>query len=301
MIFTDRKTETLRTAVATGRIAVPTGALEALKQKKVPKGDVLEAARTAAIMAAKKTFEVIPHCHPIPLDGISVDFAMEEGGVRVTVTVKAVWKTGVEMEALTGASVAMLTVYDMLKGLDPNLEIGSIRVVEKTGGKSDFSTALPKDMKAAVLVASDGVHGGKREDASGGLIADRLKSLGLEVVERAVVPDEIVAIRKKLLEFCEKKVHLVVTTGGTGLGPRDVTPEATQEVIERTIPGVAEAMRGFGQRRTPYAMLSRGIAGIRGKTLIVNLPGSAQGVEESMDAIFPALLHTYHVLNGGRH
>jgi cyclic pyranopterin monophosphate synthase len=301
MIFTDRKHETLRTAVATGRISVAPETLEILKQKKVPKGNVLEAARTAGILAAKKTPEIIPHCHPIPIDGISIDFSVEERAISVTATVKAVWKTGVEMEALTGVSAAVLTIYDMLKSIDSEMEIGAIRVVEKSGGKSDFKVEIPKNMKAAVLVTSDGTYKGKRPDKSGVLIADRLKDLGVKIVERSVVPDEKDQIRAKILQFCEEGFKLIVTTGGTGLGPRDVTVEVTQELIERPVPGVGEAMRSFGRRRTPYAMLSRGVAGVRGGALIVNLPGSAKGVEESMDAVFPALFHTYHVLEGGGH
>jgi molybdenum cofactor biosynthesis protein MoaC len=301
MIFTDRKNETLRSAAATGRITMPPASLKAVREKTAPKGDVLEAARIAGILAAKKTPELLPHCHPIPLDGVSVDFEFEKDAIRVRTTVKAVWKTGVEMEALMGATAALLTIFDMLKGLDADMQIGEVRVTEKTGGKSDFVVSVPKDLKAAVLVTSDGVHEGKREDTSGLLIVERMKKLGVSSVEHVILPDEKDRIRNKLLQFCEQGIRLVVTTGGTGLGPRDVTAEATEEILERKIPGVTDVIRSFGQRRTPYAMLSRGVAGVRGETLIVNLPGSARAVDESMDAIFPALLHAYHVLEGGRH
>jgi cyclic pyranopterin phosphate synthase len=287
--------------MATGRITMPPASLKAVSEKRVPKGDVLEAARIAGILAAKKTPELLPHCHPIPLDGVIVDFEFEKDAIRVRTTVKAVWKTGVEMEALTAASAALLTIFDMLKGLDADMQIGEVRVTEKTGGKSDFAVSVPKGLKAAVLVTSDGVHEGKREDTSGLLIVERLKKLGVASVEHVVLPDEKAKIRNKLLQFCEQGIRLVVTTGGTGLGPRDVTAEATVEILEREIPGVTDVIRSFGQRRTPYAMLSRGVAGVRGETLIVNLPGSARAVDESMDAIFPALLHAYHVLEGKSH
>ncbi|MFH1262999.1 MAG: bifunctional molybdenum cofactor biosynthesis protein MoaC/MoaB [Pseudomonadota bacterium] len=301
MIFTDSKIDTLRTATASGRITVSPDVLGMVKEKKVPKGDVLEAARTAGILAAKKTWEILPYCHPIPLDGISIGFKLEEGGIRVESTVKAVWKTGVEMEALTAVAVALLTIFDMLKGIDPKMEIGGIEVSSKKGGKSDFIEKVPNGFRAAVVVTSDGVFEGKRKDESGVRIVERLKGLGIRNVERAIVPDDQEVIKRKLLQFCEEGVSLIVTTGGTGLGPRDVTVEATEEVIERKIPGLSEAMRSHGRRRNPRAVLSRGTAGVRGATVLVNLPGSATAAEESIDAIFPVLFHVYHVLEGGGH
>lgn len=301
MIFTDAKCESLRTAVAEGRIRVNRETLARVRDKSTPKGDVLEAARIAGTMAAKRTFELIPFCHPIPLDGVSIEFTLEETEIRVKAVVKAIWKTGVEMEALTAASVALLTVYDMLKPLDREMEIVSVRVVEKSGGKSDRKEWIPEGLKAAVLVTSDGTYAGQRKDKSGQLILAKLRELGLSDVEYEVLPDDRAQIQQKLLRCVERGFGLVITTGGTGLGPRDVTVEATAAVLERELPGVAEAMRSYGQRRTPYAMLSRAIAGVRGETLIVNLPGSSKGTEESMAAVLPALFHSYRMMRGEKH
>lgn len=301
MIFTDKKSETMRTAVAESVVTMKAETLERVREGTTPKGNVLELARTAGVLAAKKTPELIPYCHPIPLDGISVDFEFQERAVRIRATVSAIWKTGVEMEALTAATVAALTVYDMCKPIDKEMEIVSTRLVEKTGGKSDFREKFPTDLKAAVIVTSDGTHAGKREDKSGKIIREKLNSLGIANIEYLILPDEKEWIKKELLRLCETGTLLIVTTGGTGLGPRDVTVEATREVIDREIPGVAETMRSFGQRRTPYAMLSRGVAGLRGRTIILNLPGSSKGAAESMDALFPALLHGYKMMGGGGH
>jgi molybdenum cofactor synthesis domain-containing protein len=204
------------------------------------------------------------------------------------------------MEALTAVSVAALTLYDMLKPIEDNLEILSCKLVEKTGGKSDFVEKIPPGFKAAVLVTSDGTAKGAREDKSGRIIEARLKALGLEP-SYTVLPDEKDLIILKLKELCQRGVWLIVTTGGTGLGPRDVTVEATRAVIDREIPGIMEAARVYGQRRTPYAMLSRGLAGQKGKTIVLNLPGSSKGVEESLNAVFPAVLHAYKMMGGGGH
>lgn len=301
MFFTDNKIETLRTAVAECIITMNAATLDRVKNKTTPKGDVLELARTAGVLAAKKTPELIPYCHPLPIDGVKVDFNFVDNGVRVQAMVKTIWKTGVEMEALTACSIAALTIYDMCKPIDKDMEIISTKLINKKGGKSDFVEHFPKDLKAAVIVTSDGTFQGKREDNSGKIILTKLASLGIENPEYIILPDEKEKIKSELMRLCESGCKLIITTGGTGLGPRDVTVEATREVIDREIPGVAETMRSYGQKRTPYAMLSRGLVGLKGKTIIINMPGSSRGTQESLEAVFPAVLHSYKMMAGGGH
>jgi molybdenum cofactor synthesis domain-containing protein len=249
-------------------------------------------------MAAKKTSELLPYCHPVPIDGVQLSFALLPDAIRVQARVYSVSKTGVEMEALTAVSVATLTLYDMLKPIDKGLEITHTKLLEKHGGKSDFQEHIPQNFKAAVVVTSDGTHRGTREDKPGKIIQERLAAHDITDITYIILPDDQTKIRDTLSELCDGGTHLIITTGGTGLGPRDVTVEATAEVIEREVVGIAEAMRMHGQRRTPYAMLSRGLVGLRGQTLIVNLPGSSRGAMESMDAIFPAVLHSFKMLHG---
>jgi len=154
-------------------------------------------------------------------------------------------------------------------------------------------------IRVAILTASDKGARGEREDKSAEVIRELIERIGGQVVAYAVVPDEREVIVAKLREFCDEVgADLILTTGGTGFGPRDVTPEATKEVIEREVPGLPEAMRWAGLKTTPQAMLSRAVAGIRGKSLIINLPGSPRGVRENLEAVLPALPHGLEVLKG---
>lgn len=301
MIDISSKIETLRTAVAESRVIAKKETLNRLVRGDTPKGDVLNVARAAAVLAAKKTSELIPYCHPLAIDSVRIDFEPKDREITVRAEVKTTAKTGVEMEALTAAMLAALTIYDMAKGIDKEVTIGETRLVEKHGGKSDFEETFLVPIKAAVLVTSDSVSAGKKSDKSGKIIVEEMKRFPAQVLHYEVVPDDREKIRQKLLGWAEEGIQLILTTGGTGLGPRDVTVDTVREIVEREVPGIAEAMRSYGQRRTPYAMLSRGIIGTRGRTLFITLPGSSKGVKESIAAIFPNVLHIFNMMGGGGH
>lgn len=300
MIDVGDKPETLRTAVARAIVKADPATISLIKEGKSPKGNIVDAARIAATMGAKRTWDLLPYCHPIPIDGIKVDVSLKEQSIEITVDVRSVWKTGVEMESLTGASIAALTVYDMLKPIDETLSIESIKLLKKRGGLKTFVEKFDRKLTAAVLVASD--SRGEKEDRSGKVVINRLAEHGFKVVSYKVMPDEKDLIESELKRLCDElKVDIVITSGGTGLGPRDVTPEATRKVIEKEVAGIAEALRAHGQKRTPLSMLSRGVAGTRGRTVIVNLPGSVKAVSESLDSLFPGILHIYKMLGGYGH
>jgi cyclic pyranopterin phosphate synthase len=256
----------------------------------------------AGIMAAKNASSIIPYCHPLPIDFVGIDFETGDDYVGVTATVKAIYKTGVEMEALTAASVAALTMYDMLKMVDDTLFISEVRLLSKSGGKSDYGKEKSLALTGGIVVISDSVSSGKKSDRSGQTIAERLGAEGIDLAETRIIPDDENQLTALVREWCDVRHYdLIISTGGTGLSPRDRTPEAMQEVFEREIPGIGEAMRAYGQNRTPYAILSRGIAGIRGRTIIVNLPGSTRAVRESLDVLFPAIRHAFHMLRAEGH
>ena len=295
------KFHSLRSAKASAVLTVRPSTVKAIKSGKVPKVDPVGVARIAGIQAAKNTSLIIPYCHQIPLDFVDVEISLNKSSITVDSEVKAIWKTGVEMEALVAASSAALTLYDMLKPVDESMEVSSIRLVEKRGGKSSIKNS-GSGMNAAVLVMSDSVSAGKKKDSSGALLVKRLKALNLKIVAFKVLPDDQLAIERTMKSIiATRHVDLIVTTGGTGIGPRDITPEATLNIIDRRLRGVEEALRSYGQDRTPMSMMSRGVVGVRGKAIIVNLPGSRGGVEDGMNAIFPAILHAFKMIRGGGH
>jgi len=153
--------------------------------------------------------------------------------------------------------------------------------------------------RVAVVTISDKGYAGEREDVSGPLLADLLRTIGAEVVAQTIVPDEPAQIQQALIHLADDlQVDVVLTTGGTGFTPRDCTPEATRAVLEREAPGLAEVLRWEGYRRTPQAVLSRGVAGLRGRTLIINLPGSPRAVREGMEVLVPILPHAVQMARG---
>lgn len=295
------KIETLRRATAVASISGRPEVIRALMVGDTPKGNAIDVAKVAGIAAAKKTWDLIPYCHPLMLDQVQVSFEAHDTQIDVVATATATGKTGVEMEALTAVSVAALTLYDMAKAMDESMVIGGIRLQEKRGGKSDYNDRAPNNFRAAVIVTSDGTAAGVRQDKSGQLIQKHLEKYGIHNIRYTILPDDTDSIVHEMKGCVSEGVQLVLSTGGTGLSCRDVTVEAARQVIEREVPGIAETMRSYGQRRTPYAMLSRGIAGVADKTVIVTLPGSSRGVSESLDAIFPYILHAYPMMDGGGH
>lgn len=301
MIDVSEKPDSYRTATAQALVYVSPKTMERVKDGNSPKGNLFEAAKISATIAVKKTFELIPYCHSIPIDAISVEFAVEKDFIKIAVGVKTVWKTGVEMEALTGASIGALTMYDMLKPIDENLKIESIKVLEKKGGiKNLYLKKDGKKLFAVVIVISDTRN--TETDQSGKIIINTLKEKGFEIVDYKVIPDNQKTIEEELKSYCNRSnIDIILTSGGTGIGPHDVTPEATKNIIEREIDGIEETLRNYGQQRTPTSMLSRQVAGIIGNTIIINLPGSTDAVTQSLCVLFPGILHAFKMISGHGH
>jgi len=314
MVDVGDKPATDRRAVAGATVRMRPDVLATLLDAGGPKGDAMVTARLAGIGAAKRTADLIPLCHPLPLDRIDVELEPDRNSGLVTIRaeVRATARTGVEMEALTAVGVAALTLYDMAKALQRDIVIERIELHEKSGGRSgDYTRDAPEPQAPAPAIASHGAvvvtcsnrsASGERADESGPLLVGLLRDAGFDVApEPHVVPDDIDAIAGLLRRLADEGHRLIVTTGGTGLSPTDVTPAATRRVIQREAPGLAELMRVTGLRSTPMAALSGGVVGTRGHALIANLPGSPRGARESLEALLPVLGHALEQLSGTDH
>jgi molybdenum cofactor biosynthesis protein MoaC len=306
------KQTTERRAAAVGTLLMSRRAFALLKSGRLPKGDAISLAQAAGIMAAKRTPDLLPLCHPLQLDSVDVEISLDAklsaAHVRCTAAIAA--KTGVEMEALTGAMGALLCLYDVLKPVDPVLEIVAVRLEYKSGGKKGFwkhpKTILPpkaarravKLGTAAVITVSDRAYKKIYRDTSGPALASGLQRIGFTIKKRIISPDERTVIESHLRRAA-RGVNVIVLTGGTGLSPRDVTPEAVMAVCDRLIPGIGETLRASGGPAT--SSLSRSVAGQLGKCVIVALPGSGGGVRDGLCVLADLLPHAVHIASGGKH
>ena len=303
MVDVGDKAVTARTATASGRFVTTAEVVALVRADGLPKADVLATARIAGIQGAKRTSELVPLCHPIALDGVTVDFAFEADSIVVTATARTTGRTGVEMEALTAVAIAGLTLHDMVKAVDPAATMTDVRLDEKTGGRRGHwnrDGVLPPTAAtpgtAIVLVASTRGATGEREDTTGPRIAAWLEERHYSTQTEVVTDAELAAALRAAVDA---HPAVIITTGGTGLSPSDVTPEATAAILDRQIPGVAEAIRAAGLATTPTAALSRGFVGVAGGTVVVNLPGSPGGVKDGLSVLDGVLDHLVGQIAGG--
>ena len=302
MVDITHKSNTLRIATAQAIVKVSSQAtIDAIQNDTVPKGNVFAMSKAAGLLGVKKTPELLPDCHPMPIEFTGITYEIEGLNVVVKVTIKTIYKTGVEVEAMHGASVIALNMYDMLKPIDKGVEIHAIKLLQKKGGKTSYPVRDVSEVKAAVIVCSDTISQGEGEDKSGKLIKEKLEGYQVITKEVEVIPDDFDIIQQRVLALKEE-CSLIVLTGGTGLSARDTTPEAILPLLDKRIVGAEETIRRYGQERMPYAMLSRSIVGtIDNSCLVLALPGASKGVVDSLDAVFPHLFHSYKVLTGERH
>lgn len=310
-----QKDITCRRAIAEGSITLTNETFQLLESRQLAKGDALALAEIAGLQAVKRTADALPLCHPLPIDYASVQFELDQSAysVRAICEVHCTGKTGVEMEALSGVSAALLCIYDVVKPVCREPVISNIRLNLKEGGKSGrfertIATKPPsgKDkplggVKAAVVTVSDSSACGKREDLSGPVIVEFFNQKGAEIVFTAVSSDDMDSIKAAIQECIEKQAEIVITTGGTGLGPRDNTPEAISNICDRLIPGLPEQIRLAGMQFTRNSCLSRSIAGMIGRTIVLALPGSPKAVSQSLAVIQDLLGHAVGMAKGGGH
>lgn len=321
MINVGKKKITHRKALAMGKIFLKPDVLQKVRLRTLEKGDALTLAEISGIQGAKLTSTLLPLCHPLSLDSVAIKTEVNEtqGAVEIFCYVTTHAKTGVEMEAISGVQAALLCIYDLCKMYGHDMSVSDIRLLYKTGGKQGAiidQTYLPKTLAilvedaphalegkhGAVLTISDRASQGQYEDKSGPVLVDALKKEGAMCESPIIVPDDKEMIQATIKQLVSDRApNLIMTTGGTGVGPRDVTPDAISEIVQYEIPGIGELLRQDGLHFTPYATLSRAIAGCYENTLIIALPGSTKAIGQAMAVLSPVLGHLLDMIKGDGH
>ncbi|WP_099561995.1 bifunctional molybdenum cofactor biosynthesis protein MoaC/MoaB [Stenotrophomonas maltophilia] len=312
---------TRRRAVAVGELVAGPVAYPLIVERRLPKGDALVMAEIAGLQGAKMASALMPLCHPLPLELVRVYCAPapERLAIRVWCECASEARTGVEMEALAGVNAALLTLYDLSKPVEPALEIGGVRLLFKEGGKSGvwlhpqgmdaeererFRPRPPRQLQGAscvVITLSDRASRGDYVDESGPVLAQGLRALGGEVVSTEVLADGIEPLAGRLHAFAASGIRICLCTGGTGLGQRDLTPEALQSLGGRSVPGLAQMLRGLSAQHTPLAWLSRAEVVQLGGMLVIALPGSPRAAAQCMSILTPVLGHALAMIDGASH
>lgn len=310
MIDVGNKQITHRLAIANGKIFVGKDAFELIKTKTLPKGDALILAEIAGINGAKLAYQNLTLCHPLGLDMVKIITELNEieHSIECFCIASTHAKTGIEMEVLAGVNNALLTIWDLTKMIDPDLKIGDIQLLLKFGGKSgiwknpkgipawaeEYIPKKPltlKDRNVAIITMSDRASAGIYEDISGDNIKNIMLENGANIVQKAIIPDEIEDIKSAIIKTINDfEPHLIICTGGTGVSPRDFTPEALLPMFDKLIPGIGEILRLDGSKYTPLSWSSRAIGGIIGNSLVITLPGNPKAVLEGLSALLPNLL-----------
>ena len=213
--------------------------------------------------------------------------------------VKTKEATGVEMEALTAVSVTALTIYDMCKAVDKTMSIGEINVIEKVGGKSDHATEYRPQV--GIITISDSVSSRKNEDRSGPLLISGFSDSGCSVKHKKVLPDGSDELTTTIQNWIREGAELIITTGGTGLGPRDLTIEMLEGIFDSKLPGVEQALHAYGRGKVKTAMLSRLTAGVVSGAIVICLPGSMGAVKDALNVLVPTIFHSFHMMKGEKH
>jgi molybdenum cofactor biosynthesis protein MoaC len=315
------KRPTRRRAVAVGELHAGPVAYPLIVERRLPKGDALVMAEIAGLQGAKLASTLMPLCHPLLLELVRVRCLPqpERHAIRVYCEAATESRTGVEMEALAGVNAALLTLYDLSKPVEPALAIGGIRLLFKEGGKKglwrhpdgmseeEFAHYRPRDLTrldgvpCAVLTLSDRASSGGYADRAGPELVAGLQRLGADVGDAEVLPDGIEPLAGRLRALAAAGVRLCLCTGGTGLGARDLTPEALRQVADRSVPGLAEMLRSQGAQHTPFAWLGRGDVVQVGGMLVFALPGSQRAAKQSMEMLAPLLAHALAMIDGRPH
>ncbi len=310
-----------RKALAYGKIHVGEFAFNEIMNDNLPKGNPLTIAEVAGVIGAKKTADILPLCHPIDISAVWVEIIpnKEESCFEAYVLATTIAKTGIEMEALSGVTTALLNIYDMTKPIEPTLTISDVHLLVKTGGKKGVwvcTDGIPplaqawldnelkvdkvlNDLDVTTITMSDRASQGVYEDTAGESAKEILNTWGANVVAQSLIGDEKELLEKTLQEHLSKKPEIIFTLGGTGLGGRDITVETLLPLFNKNATGLSQMLKAEGVARfTDKAWLSNSTVGIIDETLIITLPGSKKAVIENLDICYGIIKHAINMKNG---
>jgi len=299
MVDVTEKIPSVRIARAEGIITLRADTINLIQNDAIPKGNVLTAAKVAGIHAAKKTWDMIPMCHQLNLSFVDLKFKLDREQIVIRSIVKTRESTGVEMEALSAVSIAALTIYDMSKAVDKTIVISEIKLVEKIGGKSDY--VLEYRPNVGIITMSDSISAGKGEDRSGPILFKGFTDSGCKADHQKVLPDGSEELMPTIEAWIQDDIKLIITTGGTGLGPRDLTIQMVENNFESRLLGIEQALHAYGRSKVKTAMLSRLTAGIIKGTIVVCLPGSTGAAKDALQVLIPTIFHSFHMMWGEKH
>jgi molybdenum cofactor biosynthesis protein MoaC len=288
--------ETLRRATSQAVLRINP---EIIKQIKNESSEVAlsESAKIAATLAAKKTWELIPSSHLSQLENVKVDLSVRNEVIEIVVELQGICKSDLEIESLTAVSIAALTVYDMLRSSEGSVMIESIRLLRKSDEILEISEKIARKLKTAIIFINVSEHHLEKDKQAEKFIIDALSTKNADVVESKIISNTQKEIEDNIKQFCdEKNLDLIITCGGIGITPEDIVPEVTTKLIEKKIDGISEILRFYGQKTSPLVAFSRGVAGIRKSSLIINLPGNIREISESLDLLFPRILYVSKML-----
>ncbi|MHA6247364.1 molybdenum cofactor synthesis domain-containing protein [Pontibacter sp. CAU 1760] len=268
-------------------------------------------ARAAGFLGAKASPQLLPSTHTPALDGLELTFewldaaqhasmfpetVLQRSGIVVTGQAKSIGRAGIDMQILTAVTVAILELYNSLRVQDAQLEIGQVRLLDLPAQRHRKGKYFATPPICAVLSCSDEKAAGRRPDTSGLLARQLLEEAGAHVAHYTLLPDDRRQLQQQIKAWVHEGVGFIFTTGGTGLGPQHTAVAAVEELLDKRADGIVAAMRSHGQERSPLAMMSQGVAGVIGSTLVVTLPGSSNGVRESLEAILPAVFQARNMV-----
>ena len=299
MVDVTNKISNNRIAKAEGKITMLPETISAIQSSSLPKGNVLTTAKIAGIQAAKKTSDLIPMCHQLNLSNIDIVFKIESSAITISSEVNVKDATGVEMESLTAVSIAALTIYDMCKGIDKTMLISEIKLIEKVGGKTDHITDYRP--RVGIITISDSISKSKGEDISGLILSDGFKDADCTVDYQCVLPDGSKELLSTIKEWSSQGVELIITSGGTGLGPRDLTVETLEGNFNLNLPGIEQALHAYGRSKVKTSILSRLKAGLIGKSIVICIPGSPGAAKDTLNVLIPTIFHSFHMMKGEKH